>query len=1014
MKTAKMAVVVGLMLCMGSTRLLGGSYTISWEGGDIPTAGHGVRVGEYTVSDRPAGSMVTIVGARIIIDDRGNPSKFDCDAYQVNVYPSSGGGAWCPWASYGGHTDGGCDSDPEDDTDIDLDQTSSLFYGQSPNQKWSIRISCFSSTSLGCATRMELTIYYREPVTVPDVVGLSEFEAGWAIYWAGLVEGAKQYAESDTVPAGQVIAQSPAAGTTVFSESEVGLTISTGPAPSQIQVPDVVGLSESEAVSAIGSAGLTVGTKQYAESDTAPAGQVTAQDPVGGTMVGPGSEVVLTISTGPEPSTQIQVPDVVGLAQAAARRAIVASGLVAGTVTETVSNTMPRGNVISQDPSAGTSVTEGSAVNLVVSAGPPARIVWVSDGHKTIAGATTPDDHGWVDLLRSAGYEVDYQPPSSEGIGFWRTLDAAKLATLDAADLVIISRDTSGAEYGTNAAEVTQWNGLKSPLILLNSYLVAQDRWLWLNSTSMGARQSYYLAQAIDPEHPIFEEVTLNAAGQVVWLDGAVAPGFSSCINTADPGQGHTIAARPDNGCILVAEWAAGAPFYAGSTQTPGDRRMFFSAGTQETANTLVGYGVYDLTAEGGIMFLNAVGCMIGEASKPAVVQEGLVGWWKLDETAGDIAFDSAGKSDGRTYGAPVWLPADGRVDGALRLDGVDDYVDCGNAATLNIRDKITLACWMKVGSFTRSWQTILAKGDSSYRLSRSGGPSSAGDGNALHFAIGPYADQYVHVDGAVVVTDDQWRHVAAVYDGSRVAIYVNGVLDKAAAGSGPIGDSSYNVFIGENSEKRGRCLSGLLDDVRIYDRALSIEEVRQLMSGDSGSTDSTGLVENFSFERPGTVTIKGWNGEGVAGTPTVDIPGWSSDLAASDSGVQIDPAATDGIWIAFLRARDQAVWQLTNHTLAAGEIFELKVDAANGYQTAAASLTMTLYYDDEGRRMPVATRSVSLTDAMGEYALSFTATAVPECIGKRIGVEFTNTARGTTQYLRLDNVQLTFSRRTR
>ena len=64
------------------------------------------------------------------------------------------------------------------------------------------------------------------------------------------------------------------------------------------------------------------------------------------------------------------------------------------------------------------------------------NIIWVSDAHQTIAGSTVPDDQGWVDLLRSKGYNVDYQPPIAPTAGYWQTLDASKLAALDAADLV--------------------------------------------------------------------------------------------------------------------------------------------------------------------------------------------------------------------------------------------------------------------------------------------------------------------------------------------------------------------------------------------------------------------------------------------------------------------------------------------------------------------------------------------------------------------------------------------------
>ena len=134
----------------------------------------------------------------------------------------------------------------------------------------------------------------------------------------------------------------------------------------RITVPNVVGMEQSAAESAITAASLTVGniTEQY--SDTVPAGHVISQDPIAGTSVPINSSVNLVVSLGQQ---MVEVPNVVGMTQADAQAAIGTAQLVVGTVTEEYSDTVPGGNVISQDPAAGTSVPIGSAVNLVVSLG---------------------------------------------------------------------------------------------------------------------------------------------------------------------------------------------------------------------------------------------------------------------------------------------------------------------------------------------------------------------------------------------------------------------------------------------------------------------------------------------------------------------------------------------------------------------------------------------------------------------------------------------------------------------
>ena len=128
-------------------------------------------------------------------------------------------------------------------------------------------------------------------------------------------------------------------------------------------VPNVVGQTQATATSAITAVGLVLGTVTSTSSSTVPVGSVISESPVAGTQVSGGTAVNLVISTG------VAVPGVVGQTQAAATSAITGAGLVLGTVTSATSNTVPVGSVISESPSAGTSVSGGSAVNLVISTG---------------------------------------------------------------------------------------------------------------------------------------------------------------------------------------------------------------------------------------------------------------------------------------------------------------------------------------------------------------------------------------------------------------------------------------------------------------------------------------------------------------------------------------------------------------------------------------------------------------------------------------------------------------------
>jgi beta-lactam-binding protein with PASTA domain len=135
------------------------------------------------------------------------------------------------------------------------------------------------------------------PVTVPNVTGLSLADATSALAAADLVVGTTSDQSSDTVPAGDVISQSPAGGTEVAAGSAVNLVISTGQA--LVTVPNVVGDSLAVATGKITAADLVVGTTTDQSSDTVTAGDVISQNPAGDTEVEAGSAVNLVISTGP-------------------------------------------------------------------------------------------------------------------------------------------------------------------------------------------------------------------------------------------------------------------------------------------------------------------------------------------------------------------------------------------------------------------------------------------------------------------------------------------------------------------------------------------------------------------------------------------------------------------------------------------------------------------------------------------------------------------------------------------
>jgi beta-lactam-binding protein with PASTA domain len=200
-----------------------------------------------------------------------------------------------------------------------------------------------------------------------------------------------------------------------------------------IVVPNVVGLTQAAATTAITNAGLVVGTVTQQNSANVPAGSVINQNPAANASVAPGSSVSLVVSIGP---ANVTVPNVVGLSQAAATTAITNAGLVVGTVTQQNSANVPAGSVISQNPAANASVAPGSSVSLVVSIGPAnvtvPNVVGLTQATATTAitnaglvvGNVTTENNANV----PAGNVISQNPPAN-----------ASVAPGSAVDLVVSS-----------------------------------------------------------------------------------------------------------------------------------------------------------------------------------------------------------------------------------------------------------------------------------------------------------------------------------------------------------------------------------------------------------------------------------------------------------------------------------------------------------------------------------------------------------------------------------------------
>lgn len=208
-----------------------------------------------------------------------------------------------------------------------------------------------------------------DKIKVPDVSGMSEDDARSRLQQEGFKKIATpQYEYSDSVAEGDVIGTTPAANAEATEDTEIVMRVSKG--TEKKTVPNLIGMMDADAQSAILAEGLVVGSVGYEYNDDVPEGQVYAQSVDGGKKVAPGTAVGISVSNGPKPAEKVEVPPVTDTSLENARQLLSSAGLSVGNVSYQYSDSVTAGNVISCSPGVGNSVEEGTSVSLVVSQGP--------------------------------------------------------------------------------------------------------------------------------------------------------------------------------------------------------------------------------------------------------------------------------------------------------------------------------------------------------------------------------------------------------------------------------------------------------------------------------------------------------------------------------------------------------------------------------------------------------------------------------------------------------------------
>ena len=196
-----------------------------------------------------------------------------------------------------------------------------------------------------------------------------------------------------------------------------------------------------------------------------------------------------------------------------------------------------------------------------------------------------------------------------------------------------------------------------------------------------------------------------------------------------------------------------------------------------------------------------------------------LVGYWPFDN---DVQDKSGNGNNGTNYGATFDV---GKINQALSFDGVNDYVEVSDAASLDITDKITVETWVKANTWDNpgapyNVRNIIDKAE--HETGRSYGLYFFG--GLLHFRINKNSN--ADASGALPLLGE-WNHIAGTYNGSEVKLYVNGAKVGEKSYSGTILTNDKPLYIGAGVARQ-YWFSGLIDEVKIYNRALDATEILQ------------------------------------------------------------------------------------------------------------------------------------------------------------------------------------------
>lgn len=530
------------------------------------------------------------------------------------------------------------------------------------------------------------------------------------------------------------------------------------------------------------------------------------------------------------------------------------------------------------------------------------------------------------------GYYTANSTPSISGTKYQNTDLRVELCgeSTETTELIEVTFVTEAAGAGTVDINITYWNpgsgGLvatynitnitvevSSINILLN---VTRDTWKYTltysNDTEISNQTATYENESLNFSIPLVEDsynITESSTGAAdtlfeYWTGSAWQEGPSyyylwfDCFwwTSGYPDGVAPNAEQSDSQPTLKVEnngSAAGTTKMKLSENPPATIRVFVDI--DNTFNSSDGASEGESIEYNDTNWASLSGTMIehgdGNLRAPPNVTTNLTSYWSGEAQIGNTLYDvwTANSNDGSfTDGVTGNWTTSGKYGGAMTYDGVNDYINCGNDASLDITEAITIEAWVKrLPGGGDNYQRIVDK-DSTNTYGfyvNTAGHLGAG---IVTTGVGGNSYDWYENDFNQVITENVWQHVVFTWDSATAKsnVFLNGVVGTELDADGDaIAVTSSNLLIGNRADF-ARAFYGTIDEVRIYNRALTNDEINE--SRDNYHNTTSYMETDSPFDAgTGYVNMYVWfNGTDAGSNTSIELQVKQNDTATWETAI--------------------------------------------------------------------------------------------------------------------------------